>query len=204
MMKLKAFKERHSEEEIRGILSESDPQLSDEIDFESFLRVSLFSVYILFHLFFFFFSLFWNKYLNMVLHDLGLYFLLFLRQNGGFAFGLGWIQEGIWEFILMLMCLSMWNFQAYLNVHGRSAEKVGGANNSSSFLKASTTTLLHTISESEKSLYVAHINSYLRDDPFLKNYLPLDPYSNDLFDLAKDGVLLWYLCRGCCALFFIT
>ncbi|KAL0550148.1 hypothetical protein IC582_014648 [Cucumis melo] len=117
MMKLKAFKERHSEEEIRGILSESDPQLSDEIDFESFLR-------------------------------------------------------------------------AYLNVHGRSAEKVGGANNSSSFLKASTTTLLHTISESEKSLYVAHINSYLRDDPFLKNYLPMDPYSNDLFNLAKDGVLL--------------
>lgn len=117
MMKLKAFKERHSEEEIREILSESDPQLSNEIDFESFLR-------------------------------------------------------------------------AYLNVHGRSAEKVGGANNSSSFLKASTTTLLHTISESEKSLYVAHINSYLRDDPFLKNYLPLDLYSNDLFNLAKDGVLL--------------
>lgn len=44
MMNLKAFKERHSEEEIRGILSESDPQLSDEIDFESFLRASLFSV----------------------------------------------------------------------------------------------------------------------------------------------------------------
>ncbi|XP_022932258.1 fimbrin-1-like [Cucurbita moschata] len=117
MMNLKAFKERHSEEEIRGILSESDPQLSDEIDFESFLR-------------------------------------------------------------------------AYLNLHGRSAEKVGGANNSWSFLKASTTTLLHTISESEKSLYVAHINSYLRDDAFLSNYLPLDPYSNDLFNLAKDGVLL--------------
>ncbi|KAG7015552.1 Fimbrin-5 [Cucurbita argyrosperma subsp. argyrosperma] len=122
MMNLKAFKERHSEEEIRGILSESDPQLSDEIDFESFLRASLFT--------------------------------------------------------------------AYLNLHGRSAEKVGGANNSWSFLKASTTTLLHTISESEKSLYVAHINSYLRDDAFLSNYLPLDPYSNDLFNLAKDGVLL--------------
>ncbi|XP_022158569.1 fimbrin-1-like [Momordica charantia] len=117
MVKLKAFKELHSEEEIMGILSESDPQLSNEIDFESFLR-------------------------------------------------------------------------AYLDVHGRSAEKVGGANNSSSFLKASTTTLLHTISESEKSLYVAHINGFLRDDPFLKNYLPLDPNSNDLFDLAKDGVLL--------------
>ncbi|KAG6596927.1 Fimbrin-1, partial [Cucurbita argyrosperma subsp. sororia] len=117
MMKLKAFKERHSEEEIREILIESDPELCNEIDFESFLR-------------------------------------------------------------------------AYLNVHGRSAEKVGVANNSSSFLKASTTTLRHTISESEKTLYVAHINSYLRDDPFLKNYLPLDPYSDDLFNLATDGVLL--------------
>lgn len=204
MMKLKAFKERHSEEEIRGILSESDPQLSDEIDFESFLRVSLFSVYILFHLFFFFFP-FLKQVFEYGTTWLGFIFFVVLKTEWGICiWPFGWIQEGIWEFILMLMCLSMWNFQAYLNVHGRSAEKVGGANNSSSFLKASTTTLLHTISESEKSLYVAHINSYLRDDPFLKNYLPLDPYSNDLFDLAKDGVLLWYLCRGCCALFFIT
>ncbi|THU60338.1 hypothetical protein C4D60_Mb07t11600 [Musa balbisiana] len=36
----------------------------------------------------------------------------------------------------------------------------------------------------------AHINGYLGDDPFLKNYLPLDPASDDLFNLAKDGVLL--------------
>ncbi|KAL6311052.1 hypothetical protein AAG906_011666 [Vitis piasezkii] len=28
------------------------------------------------------------------------------------------------------------------------------------------------------------------DDPFLKQYLPLDPSTNDLFDLVKDGVLL--------------
>lgn len=97
----------------------------------------------------------------------------------------------------------MLNVQAYLNVHGRSVEKVGGAKNSSSFLKASTTTLLHTISESEQALYVAHINSYLRDDLFLQNYLPMDPYSNDLFNLAKDGVLLWYFYRGCCAQFSI-
>lgn len=26
----------------------------------------------------------------------------------------------------------------------------------------------------------------------LKKYLPLDPATNDLFNLAKDGVLLWY------------
>lgn len=79
-----------------------------------------------------------------------------------------------------------------MNLQQCAAAKLGGAKNSSSFLKATTTTLLHTIDESEKSSYVAHINSYLRDDPFLKNYLPLDPASNDLFNLAKDGVLLWY------------
>ncbi|KAF5948927.1 hypothetical protein HYC85_014884 [Camellia sinensis] len=39
-------------------------------------------------------------------------------------------------------------------------------------------------------LTVAHINSYLRDDPFLKQFLPIDPATNALFDLAKDGVLL--------------
>lgn len=62
--------------------------------------------------------------------------------------------------------------------------------NLSSFLKAATTMLLHTISESEKASYVAHINSYLGDDPFLKQFLPLDPATNDLFELAKDGVLM--------------
>ncbi|RVW70228.1 Fimbrin-5 [Vitis vinifera] len=80
--------------------------------------------------------------------------------------------------------------RAYLNLQGRGTEKLGGSNHSSSFLKATTTTLLHTIIESEKASYVAHINSYLGDDPFLKQYLPLDPSTNDLFDLVKDGVLL--------------
>lgn len=88
--------------------------------------------------------------------------------------------------------MKCWIGQAYLDMQGRTATKSGGSKTSSSFLKASTTTLLHTISESEKASYVAHINGYLRDDPFLKKYLPLDPGSNDLFNLAKDGVLLWY------------
>ncbi|XP_039131027.1 fimbrin-5-like isoform X2 [Dioscorea cayenensis subsp. rotundata] len=86
--------------------------------------------------------------------------------------------------------MKCWIGQAYLDMQGRTATKSGGSKTSSSFLKASTTTLLHTISESEKASYVAHINGYLRDDPFLKKYLPLDPGSNDLFNLAKDGVLL--------------
>ncbi|KAF3453371.1 hypothetical protein FNV43_RR03811 [Rhamnella rubrinervis] len=80
--------------------------------------------------------------------------------------------------------------RAYLNLQGQATGKLGGPKNSSSFLKVATTTLLHTISESEKASYVAHINSYLVDDPFLKQYLPLDPATNDLFELAKDGVLL--------------
>ncbi|KAK4750613.1 hypothetical protein SAY87_004095 [Trapa incisa] len=80
--------------------------------------------------------------------------------------------------------------RSYLSLHAQATSKLGGSKNSSSFLKATTTTLLHTIIESEKSSYVAHINSYLRDDPFLKQFLPLDPTSNELFDLAKGGVLL--------------
>ncbi|CAL9054036.1 fimbrin-5-like [Musa acuminata AAA Group] len=80
--------------------------------------------------------------------------------------------------------------QAYLNLQARVAEKSGEMKNSSSFLKATTTTLLHTINESEKASYVAHINSYLGEDSFLKKYLPLDPASNELFNLVRDGVLL--------------
>lgn len=74
------------------------------------------------------------------------------------------------------------------HAHARTGSN---AKNSSAFLKAATTTLLHTISESEKASYVAHINNYLAEDEFLKKYLPIDPSSNDLFEIAKDGVLLW-------------
>lgn len=62
----------------------------------------------------------------------------------------------------------------------------------SSFVKSSTTLLRHSISETEKASYVSHINNYLGEDKFLKDFLPLDPATNSLFDLAKDGVLLWY------------
>ncbi|XP_068641451.1 fimbrin-5-like [Aristolochia californica] len=117
MARLKALREKFTEEEIREILGESYPDTTDEIDFEAFLR-------------------------------------------------------------------------AYLNLQARATAKSGDSKNSSAFLKATTTTLLHTISESEKASYVAHINSYLGDDPFLKKYLPLDQAKNDLFELAKDGVLL--------------
>lgn len=79
---------------------------------------------------------------------------------------------------------------------GKKAGGGGGgiARSSSSsaaaFLTAATTTLLHTISESEKASYVGHINAYLAEDPFLNTALPIDPATDHLFHLTKDGVLL--------------
>lgn len=40
MVKLKAFRDMYSEEDIRGTLSGLGSNFSDEIDFESFLKVS--------------------------------------------------------------------------------------------------------------------------------------------------------------------
>lgn len=83
-------------------------------------------------------------------------------------------------------------WQEYLNFQGKASGKGTGYKRTSSILRQSTTTHFHTISESEKASYVAHINNYLAEDPFLKSYLPIDPKTNQLFELAKDGVLLWY------------
>lgn len=80
--------------------------------------------------------------------------------------------------------------KVYLSIKARAAAHIGGAKHSSAFLMHSETTLLHTISQSEKGCYVHHINTYLGDDPFLKQFLPVDVNSDDIFDLAKDGVLL--------------
>ncbi|KHG11104.1 Fimbrin-like protein 2 [Gossypium arboreum] len=79
--------------------------------------------------------------------------------------------------------------RAYLNLQTHAIEKSGGTK--SSFLKATTTTFHHAINESEKASYVAHINNYLAEDKFLKDFLPIDPATDALFDLAKNGVLLW-------------
>ncbi|GMH27948.1 hypothetical protein Nepgr_029791 [Nepenthes gracilis] len=79
----------------------------------------------------------------------------------------------------------------YLKLHTIASAKMDTpAKNSTAFLKAATTTLLHTISQSEKASYVAHINNYLGEDEFLKQYLPIDPSTNDLFEIVKDGILL--------------
>lgn len=77
----------------------------------------------------------------------------------------------------------------YLNFQGRAARD-GGYKRTTSILRQSNTTVLHAISESEKASYVAHINNYLGEDKFLKQFLPIDPATNQLFDLVKDGVLI--------------
>jgi plastin-1 len=78
----------------------------------------------------------------------------------------------------------------YLNLQTHVDTKLSGSKNKYAFLKTATTTLLHTIGESEKVEFFSHINSYLRDDPVVKRYLPIDPMTNDLFDIVKDGILL--------------
>ncbi|XP_075093759.1 fimbrin-2-like isoform X2 [Nicotiana tabacum] len=81
--------------------------------------------------------------------------------------------------------------RVYLKLQAHATARMGNsAKNSSAFLKSPTSTLLHTISESEKASYVAHINNYLAEDEFLKKFLPIDPSTNDLFEVAKDGVLI--------------
>ncbi|XP_028554385.1 fimbrin-2-like [Dendrobium catenatum] len=82
------------------------------------------------------------------------------------------------------------DFEAFLRAYLKMEGHIGRKNSSSEFLKAATTTLLHTISESEKASYVGHINSYLCGDDFLKRHIPIDPLTEDLFEISKDGVLL--------------
>ena len=90
---------------------------------------------------------------------------------------------------------------------GAGGKKAAGgiARSSSSsavaFLTAATTTLLHTISESEKASYVGHINAYLAEDPFLKSALPIDPATDHIFHVTKDGVLLWCVSDALCVSF---
>ena len=90
---------------------------------------------------------------------------------------------------------------------GAGGKKAAGgiARSSSSsavaFLTAASTTLLHTISESEKASYVGHINAYLAEDPFLKSALPIDPATDHIFHVTKDGVLLWCVSDALCVPF---
>ena len=47
-----------------------------------------------------------------------------------------------------------------------------------------------TFSEEEKSAFVKVINTVLAEDSHCQKYLPIDPSTNDLFAIMKDGVVL--------------
>lgn len=81
--------------------------------------------------------------------------------------------------------------QAFITVQARITSRSGALLKTTSFVKKATTTIQHNINESEKASYVNHINRFLSEDKFLKDFLPMDPKSNQLFELVKDGVLLW-------------
>ncbi|CAO2812798.1 unnamed protein product [Amaranthus hypochondriacus] len=115
--KLKGINGIYPESEVRAVLEDSYPDMTHEIDFESFLR-------------------------------------------------------------------------EYLGFQGRASGKGTGYKRATSILRQSTTTHFHIISESEKESYVTHINHHLAEDPFMQKFLPIDPKTNQLFDLVKDGVLL--------------
>lgn len=52
----------------------------------------------------------------------------------------------------------------------------------------------HSYTEEECVSFSGHINHVLGGDENCARYLPLDPYSDDLFRKLEDGVLLWYDC----------
>eukprot|EP00249_Psilotum_nudum_P023576 c28927_g1_i1 orf=240-2156(+) len=78
----------------------------------------------------------------------------------------------------------------YLHLQKCGNPKLGTPKNDSDFLKNASTTLLHTVSNSEKKAFVDHINAYLKEDLNLKKFLPIDPSTNQLMNIVKKGVLL--------------
>ena len=80
----------------------------------------------------------------------------------------------------------------YVDLQKGGKAKTSPEKKASDFLKLATTTLLHHISQSEKKAYVDHINTYLDGDEALNKVLPIDSSSDAIFDIIKNGVLLWY------------
>ncbi|XP_024545636.1 fimbrin-1 [Selaginella moellendorffii] len=86
------------------------------------------------------------------------------------------------------------DFEAFLSIYlemQKSGVKISPQKSpASEFLKRSTTTLIHTVHDSEKKAYADHINSHLADDPDLRDILPIDSSTDDLFDAVQDGILI--------------
>lgn len=49
--------------------------------------------------------------------------------------------------------------------------------------------IIHTILASEKEAFTNHVNETLKDDPDIKNRLPIP--ADEIFDGVQDGIVLW-------------
>ncbi|KAL0419421.1 UNVERIFIED_CONTAM: Fimbrin-2 [Sesamum radiatum] len=194
MSRLKHVGENLTEQERASFLQESYQNLDVDVDFELFLRRFAGSLIVVYdHIFSdkeavnYYFLFCWNS--HFCLPTKGVLWVaspLSLCLASVIDIFSNWLSLSDLVGLGIIFCTKV-----YLKLQALATERRGsGAKNASAFLKSPTSTLLHTISESEKASYVAHINNYLAEDEFLKKYLPIDPATNDLFEIAKDGVLI--------------
>jgi hypothetical protein len=52
---------------------------------------------------------------------------------------------------------------------------------------------VHSYSLEERRSFAEYINQLLKDDPDLRDVLPLNPNSDDLFTICSQGLLLVYV-----------
>lgn len=54
-----------------------------------------------------------------------------------------------------------------------------------------TEAIIHTVLNSEKEAFTNHVNEVLKEDPDLKNVIPI-PFEH-IFDGMQDGIIFWYI-----------
>lgn len=59
---------------------------------------------------------------------------------------------------------------------------------------------MHSFSSEERQYLVGFVNRLLKTDDYLRNVLPLDPSSNKIFDVVRDGILLRFVPRTACCI----
>ena len=49
--------------------------------------------------------------------------------------------------------------------------------------------IIHTVLNSEKDAFTNHVNEVLKEDPDVKNIIPIP--ADKIFDAMQDGVIFW-------------
>lgn len=66
-----------------------------------------------------------------------------------------------------------------------------GQSTTTVFKTENTEGTVHAYTQEEKISIVEHINGLLKDDPDLKGRVPIDPFSEAIFEEVKDGIIIW-------------